>query len=260
MTLFKRIRIAILLYVLLFVAASQVVTSMNSTDWDTPLWVDVYLSNADGSENAQNYIDALTVDEFTAIETFFSREAPRFGINVDPPLRFMLGTQLQETVPVIPDGASLAQTVIWSLKMRWLTTKLNWQSDRPSPDVVLFASFHDAEGEPVLDRSGALRKGLIAVANLFADRRARATNQVVIAHELLHTLGATDKYERANNQPLFPLGFAEPDANPLYPQQSAEIMAGRIPLSATEAQIPGSLNQVTIGATTAAEIGWTKAR
>lgn len=258
--MFKRIRIAILLYVLLFVAASQIVASMNSTDWDTPLWVDVYLSNGDGSESAQDYIDTITAEEFAAIEAFFGREASRYGVDVDPPLRFMLGTQLQEPVPAIPDRASFMQTLLWSLKMRWLTTKLNWQSDRPSPDVVLFASFHATAGEPVLDRSGALRKGLIAVANVFADRHARAANQVVIAHELLHTLGATDKYDPSNNQPLFPLGIAEPDASPLYPQQSAEIMAGRIPISATEAHIPNSLGQVTVGATTAGEIRWTKAR
>ena len=255
--MFKRIRIAILLYVLLFVAASQFVASMNSTDWDTPLWVDVYVANGDGSESAADYVDSLPNDEFTAIESFFRDEAHRFGIDLARPLRFTPATKLDASVPEIPSGAGWLDTLVWSLKMRWLTTKLNWRSDGPSPDIVLFTLFHDADGAPVLERSGALRKGLIAVANVFADRRIRSANQVVIAHELLHTLGATDKYDPQTNLPLYPLGFAQPDARPLYPQATAEIMAGRIPVSQTEALIPASLSQVIVGAATAAEIRWT---
>ena len=57
-----------------------------------------------------------------------------------------------------------------------------------------------------------LSKGLVAIAHLYADDGARGGNQVVIAHELLHTLGATDKYERATGQPLVPDGLGDPDA------------------------------------------------
>jgi hypothetical protein len=99
-----------------------------------------------------------------------------------------------------------------------------------------------------------LRKGLIAVANVFADRSARGSNQVVFAHELLHTLGATDKYDPHNGLPSYPLGFAEPEKLPRYPQRLAEIMGGRIPLSDDDAIIPDSLEKVVIGLETAREI------
>jgi hypothetical protein len=79
-------------------------------------------------------------------------------------------------------------------------------------------------------------------------------NNVIIAHEFLHTLGATDKYNPADGMPNFPSGYAEPDRNPLYPQRYAEIMGGRIAESEVEAMIPKSLNYVTIGRTTAEEI------
>ena len=79
----------------------------------------------------------------------------------------------------------------------------------------------------------------------------------MIAHELLHTLGATDKYDLQTNQPCFPHGFAEPDREPRYPQALAELMGGRIPISSDEAQTPESLRQVVVGPATAAEIGWT---
>ncbi len=81
-------------------------------------------------------------------------------------------------------------------------------------------------------------------------------NNVVIAHELLHTVGATDKYSPADNLPLFPIGYADPDRQPLYPQSMAEIMGGRIPVSETQAVIPKSLVQAMIGPQTALEINW----
>jgi hypothetical protein len=81
-------------------------------------------------------------------------------------------------------------------------------------------------------------------------------NNVIITHEFLHTLGATDKYDPATNQPLYPDGYAVPDLQPLVPQRYAEIMAGRTPVSQTDATIPESLNDVIIGSLTAKEINW----
>ena len=80
----------------------------------------------------------------------------------------------------------------------------------------------------------------------------------MIAHELLHTLGATDKYDPNGSLPLFPDGYADPQASPLLPQKRAEIMAGRIPISDTRAEIPADMTQVVIGAQTAREINWTR--
>ena len=81
-------------------------------------------------------------------------------------------------------------------------------------------------------------------------------NNDVIAHEFLHTLGATDKYEAATNQPLFSDGYADPDLSPLLPQHFAEIMAGRTPLSKSEAETPPSLDDALIGGKTVQEINW----
>jgi len=94
--------------------------------------------------------------------------------------------------------------------------------------------------------------------HLFADGGMRGSNDTVIAHELLHTLGATDKYDLRTNQPVLPDGFAEPDREPLYPQSFAELMGGRIPVSTTESTTPESLEKVIVGGKTASEIGWSK--
>ena len=81
-------------------------------------------------------------------------------------------------------------------------------------------------------------------------------NNIVIAHELLHTVGASDKYDPRTNQPLFPIGFAEPDREPSLPQKKAEIMAGRIPVDVNKTKSPKSLKKVLVGETTATEIRW----
>jgi len=85
--------------------------------------------------------------------------------------------------------------------------------------------------------------------------RQRAQNNFVIAHELLHTVGATDKYD-ANGQPLNPTGLADPNSQPPYPQYKAEIMGGRVALTPNRAEIPKGLEEAVVGYATAAEIGW----
>ncbi|MDH5601588.1 MAG: hypothetical protein OEY78_09820, partial [Gammaproteobacteria bacterium] len=73
---------------------------------------------------------------------------------------------------------------------------------------------------------------------------------------ILHTLGATDKYDLNTGLPLYPDGYVETNKKPLHPQELAEIMAGKIPVSKTEAEIPRGLHQVIIGQQTAREIKW----
>ncbi|NND36504.1 MAG: hypothetical protein HKN81_05140 [Gammaproteobacteria bacterium] len=97
---------------------------------------------------------------------------------------------------------------------------------------------------------------MLGVVHVFANQRMKGSNRFVIAHEMLHTLGATDKYAPQSNHPIFPVGYAEPYASPLYPQRFAEIMGGRIPVSASEAKIPRSLEQARVGAETALELRW----
>jgi len=244
---FKRLRIAVLLYVLLFVAAGQFLTSRNATDWDAQLWVDIYTVAGDRAAATRRYLDELRPTEFKDVEVFLTREQP---------FRLRIVGGYRDGLPSLDSAAGGLDVLWWSLRMRWLATRLRWQQDGPSGDITVFAVFHAPSEGVVLDRSTALEKGLIAVANVFADPDARGANQVVFAHELLHTLGATDKYAVRSNLPLYPLGYAAPEARPLLPQTKAELMAGRIPLDEDHAETPESLRDVVVGAVTALEIGW----
>src|SRR6202050_4843903 len=76
------------------------------------------------------------------------------------------------------------------------------------------------------------QKALVGIVHAFAQRDMAGRNDIVIAHELLHTVGASDKYDLGSDAPLYPIGFADRDRQPLFPQAEAEIMAGRRALSA----------------------------
>lgn len=107
----------------------------------------------------------------------------------------------------------------------------------------------------MLPHSTGLSKGQLGLIHAFASRQQRRQNNVVIAHELLHTFGATDKYDLATRQPLYPQGYAEPARQPRLPQLLAEIMGGRRPLDLDNSEIPDSLAETLIGPETAGEIG-----
>jgi hypothetical protein len=77
----------------------------------------------------------------------------------------------------------------------------------------------------------------------------------VFAHELCHTLGATDKYDESGAT-MIPEGLAEPDANPRFPQRFVEVMARGRPLGPGRERAPDGLDELRVGPMTAREIGW----
>jgi hypothetical protein len=144
--------------------------------------------------------------------------------------------------------------MLWSLKLRYWV----WKNDNyPYPeDIQIFVLYFDPDKTKTLAHSVGLQKGLIGIVNAFASKKMKKENHVIIAHELLHTVGAIDKYDPITNQPLYPIGYANPDRFPLHPQTKAEIMAGRIAISEREAEQPQKLEQVVLGKTSAYEINW----
>lgn len=254
MSTFKALRVFILLFILLLVAGGVYLDRQRSTDWNDPLWVIVYPINGDGSEVSQRYIDKLQTERFEPVENFFSREAEKYSLGLTTPIKVFLAAQIKENPPEPPrDGSTLA-TIIWSLKMRyWVYTHNNY--DGPS-DIKIFLKYYDkGDNEPVPDSLG-IQNGLYAVVNGFAKRKMGAKNNVVLAHELLHTVGAIDKYDMNTSLPLYPIGYAEPDKKPVYPQVKAEIMGGRVPIARDKAVMPEGLKSTVIGQITALEIGW----
>lgn len=253
--MFRTLRIFVLLFILATVAVSTYRAKARATDWQSTLQVVVYPINGDGSRTAEQYISRITDQTFASIQSFIERESVRHGMARIRPVDIRVAPALPERPPSAPATDNILSIMMWSLETRYWA----WQNDHyagPRPNIRLFVSYFDGQQSFGLDNSVGLEKGQMAFVNAFALRDMTETNNVIIAHEMLHTLGATDKYDPATALPVPPDGFAEPDRSPLYPQEKAEIMGGRIPRSPSEADIPPSLAYAMIGPKTAAEIGW----
>jgi hypothetical protein len=254
-TQFRLLRILILLLVLFMVAMSSLLDKLRTTDWDRPLVVALYPINGDGSDAARDAAATLKAEAFRAIETFFAEEAEHWGLPLTQPVEIALGPVLGEIPPAPPRERNVLAVMWWSLQMRYWAWRIT-DGIKPSPDVRMFLLYHDPAAQSRLAHSLGLQKGLLGVVNVFAGARQREPNNVVITHEILHTVGASDKYDPRDNRPLFPQGYADPSRSPLFPQDYAEIMAGRIPQSETEMVEPEGLDQALIGEATAIEIRW----
>jgi hypothetical protein len=254
----RRIRIAILLAVLAMVGLDAWLTRARTTSWDKTLRVTVFPIVADGRPATRDYVASLRREAFAPIEDFVRREAERYGIANPLPLGVRLGPVLDEPPPLPPADRGLLGTVSWSLRLRWWAGRREAALPRPRSQVRMFVLYYDPAGRDTVPHSLGLKEGLIGIVHGFAARHMTETNNVVIAHELLHTVGATDKYDPATGQPRFPDGYAEPDRSPRHPQAAAELMGGRIVLSPTTAEVPHDLDQVRVGPATAREVGWLK--
>jgi hypothetical protein len=257
--MFRKIRILVLLLILLSVALGAWRAKARATQWKHPLSVVVYPINGDGSPASAKYIETVSAATFAPIEAFMAEEAARHGIATQygNPVRVDRAPEVKSLPPPPPIGGNVLQIMAWSLRLRYWA----WRADTyagATPQVQIFVAYFDPATNERVAHSLGLEKGMIGVVNAFSHPRMTATNNVVITHELLHTVGATDKYNPATDQPRFPDGYAEPELRPRYPQNFAEIMAGRIPVSQARSEIPRTLEQTLIGEWTAKEINWMK--
>ena len=123
-------------------------------------------------------------------------------------------------------------------------------------DAVVFVYFYgeDDVKKYAGQHSVASRRDRLGVVFSAVGPRHFARCAALVAHELCHTLGATDKYE--GERSLFPDGYAEPEKNPRFPQRHAEIMALGIPISESEELRVDSITDCVVGRKTAREMGW----
>jgi hypothetical protein len=249
------LRIAILLLVLLVVALKSWQDRYLSTRWHDPLYVSVYPIAADESPVTRAYLAALDVERFKPVDRFFVREAARYRLDADEPVRTRLRPELRERPPQHAADAGLLGTALWSLRLRYWAWRVSGHAHEPE-DIRMFVLYHDPALTPTVPHSLGLMKGLIGVVYAFASSEMNGANNVVIAHELLHTVGASDKYDIANGMPRFPDGYGDPAQRPLYPQLRAELMAGRLMLAPDRWEQAASLDDVVIGPFTALEIRW----
>jgi hypothetical protein len=254
--MWRALRISVLLLVLLVVASQAWLDRFSTTHWRRTVFVGAFPVSADASPVTADYLAHLDQAKIDEVSDFLKTEARRYGVAVDEPIELQLYPTLALAPPALDPGAGVFTRIIWSLRLRYYRSRA-LAGASPRPKIALFLLYHDPALASSLPHSAGLQRGLTAVVHLFASRSQEAQNRIVIAHELLHTFGATDKYDLATGLPRYPDGFADPQRVPRYPQQLAEIMAARVPLSATEARLPDGLEDERVGPLTAREIGWT---
>jgi hypothetical protein len=226
-------------------------------EWKEQLWVTIYPINGEvkneSRDKVQQYIDSRHSEDFAPIEIFIAEQAHRWELEIDQPVIVNLGPVISD-LPPERNGHTRFDNALYSLQLRFW----DWRHatyDQPE-DIRIYVIYFDTENHVILPHSLGLNKGNIGLVYAFASRHYSGSNKFIISHELLHTLGATDKYDPTTNQPQFPHGFANQNQDPLFPQSFAEIMGGKIPLSEHESVVPENLDQVMIGVLTATEIGW----
>lgn len=251
---FRRLRILILLSLLGTITAVTSWERWSVAQWQQPLQVVIYPVNGDDTEAVAAYIAGLSAARFREIPEFIRQQGERYRLKSLPLPQLTLGNVVAGAPPPQPVNGSMLDTLWWSLRLRYYVFHNTpfWHS---LGRIKLFVVYHQGEDGIPLEHSLGMQKGLLGVIHAYARPAQDAQNNVVIAHELLHTLGATDKYD-GNLQPVYPDGFAKPENGLRYPQKLAEIMAGRIAIAPGRAVMPKSLAACVIGAKTAYEINW----
>lgn len=250
---FRRFRILLLLGVLAAALGFTWLERYLVGGWRAPIDVVVVPINGDGSPQAAEAIRSLRAGDFDDVNAFLEREVARYGARLAPALQVAVLPELKRQPPAPPRDGSVLKTMAWSLQLRWWVYR---QSDQllPQPGTIkLFLLYHAPRDGVALAHSLGLQKGLIGVVHVFADPAQASQNNIVIAHELLHTLGASDKYD-AQGAPIYPQGYAEPDLPQAMPRRDAEIMAGRLLAPSGRPVMPAGLERCVIGPLTAYEI------
>jgi len=255
----KLTRIVILLVILITLLFYGKIQKLQARSWAVPLQVVIYPINGDNNSPSVNeYINGLDDTVFQPIDSFTQQYSPLYQLATHQPTHTQLGAVMTLQPPESPKpDANVIAIIWWSIKLRYWAYQHTPDSNSNLHRIRVFVYYHEPVEGRHLQHSLGLDKGLIAVVHGFAAENYDQQNNVVIVHELLHTVGAADKYA-ANNEPLFPIGYAAPNQLPLYPQSKAEIMAIAIPKTATSSRMASSLDECVIGEQTAKEINWQK--
>ena len=252
---FATVRIAVLSLILLFFGFLSLTQLVYTRNWNQTIDVTIIPINADGHIVTADYINSLRTDNFTIIDKWAEREARRHNLDLETPFKVTLGKEITELPPAWPSNDNWMAVLAWGLRFRWWAYQQTKDTHKGLTTVRMFVMYHEGDSDEPLAHSLGMQKGLLGLVHAYALNEQTDQNNVVIAHELLHTVGATDKYSQYGS-PKFPTGYADMYRDPLFPQRYAEIMAGRIPTSEVTSYMAESLRSAQINEFTALEINW----
>jgi hypothetical protein len=187
-------------------------------------------------------------DEFTRY-----RDADREMVRVLP-----FGPVYVKRRPPQPKGEGVLAALRHSYELWRYTSQVDEAAAVPSRglDSRIYVVAEPVSDEDRKQVEGFSQQGgRIGIARVQLDESTIDLGLFVVAHELMHTLGATDRYD-ARGQTQIPDGLGNPAQHPLYPQATAEVMARNRVLEPGTEVPPETLDELSVGPLTAAEIGW----
>jgi hypothetical protein len=192
------------------------------------------------------------------LEAFLENEFVRYGGRVKP-FHFAVYGPVESVrqPPRSPDDklSALAQYAYGFWRFRREIDALVGLVDGDF-DSVIYVLVRPPEGRTMFVEGLSQLGGRTGLVEVQLDETMADPALAVVAHELFHTLGATDKYDAAGRV-LLPAGLAEPERSPQLPQRFVELMARGRPVSPGVEVPPKRIDELRVGATTAREIGWT---
>lgn len=254
---FFRIRVGLLLALLAFTAAWGGATAYRRSarlQWKRPIQVGIVLLAPDGAVDAEAWRQGAARLCDRLAEEMRRHRGPGpvpFEIAVAGPVPW------SGTLPFAPASASPIDRTWHALEV-WRTIR---RIDAAAGGAVggfdvrvfLLADSRGNQEVGFAEGSGA-HHGEVAFVRGSAGGDLTIPLQVV-GHELLHTVGATDKYDGAGHA-VEPDGLADPGRVPRYPQDHAEWMVGEVAVGPGRGRLPATLDEMRVGDATAREIGW----
>lgn len=253
----RRLRILALVVVLACVglyAYRDYHSRMARNDWDHTLEVAIVLVD-DGT------VDRVAVEMLKnrtqALSDRLTLEAHRYAPDIPTPFHFTVKGPVQGgKAPPSPASTGFFANAQHTWDLRQYTSAIDTLAtlDPEVYDSRIYVSMRNGNHGGTVE-GASQPNGRVGTVNVELDRTMIDSVLFVIAHELFHTLGASDKYDDKGHCRV-PEGLAEPDRAPLYPQAFAELMARNRAVGLGEEVMPASLDELAVGLTTAKEIRW----
>jgi hypothetical protein len=259
--LFFRLRVSVLLVVLagvLLYAYRDVSRRRARNEWQRTLHVGLVVVRLGAVDDASV---AQLRERAHALEATLAAEAARYvGPGRPKPFEIeVYGPVDAASPPPLPEGDGALDLVRYTIAKRRYLARVDAAAgvdDGLDSRIYVAARPGHARGANVVE--GASEEGgRTGIVEVDLDATMVDYALFVFAHELFHTLGATDKYDAAGLT-MIPDGLAEPDAEPRYPQRYVELMARRRPLAPGKEKSPDTLHDLRVGPSTAREVGWTR--
>lgn len=258
---FFRVRVTVLSSILAVVslwACYDVRDRAARNDWVTPLRVGLVIVQ---HGNVDPHALARLHRRTKALEQRLTDELRRYRPDARPLFELVPygPVQIAEVPPYDP-GSTVWERVRHSYELWRYTTAADSAANVPTRSLdsrIYIVAEPPQDGQESFVEGFSEERGRVGVTRVTLDCESVDLALFVAAHELMHTLGASDKYD-STGRTRAPVGLPEPDQTPLYPQRTAEVMARNRVLSESLEVPPTRLSELSVGRWTAREIGWVR--